>query len=40
MNVYDLRLRLRNDPPGTHVTFGVRRGGDSRMVTLTLRDLI
>jgi S1-C subfamily serine protease len=29
-----------NDPPGTRVTFGVRRGGGSRMVTLTLRDLI
>ncbi len=36
----DLRLHLRNDKPGTVVTFTVRRDGASRDVKVTLRDLI
>jgi hypothetical protein len=40
INVYDLRSRLRNDPPGTVVTFVVRREGQLRTSTVTLRDLI
>ena len=38
--VYDLRQRLRNDAPGTVVTFTVKRGGETRDIAITLRDLI
>ncbi len=36
----ELRRMLRDEPPGTAVTFVVKRGGDTRNVTFTLRDLI
>ena len=36
----DLRQRLRNDPPGTILTFTVKRGGTQHDVKVTLRDLI
>lgn len=38
--LYELRRQLRNDAPGTVVTFTVKRGGASKDVKLTLRDLI
>ncbi len=38
--VYDLRKTLRNDPAGTAVTFTVKRGGETRTIAVTLRDLI
>ena len=40
MHLYDLRRRLRNDPPGTQVALTVERNGKPRKVTLVLRDLI
>ena len=40
MHLYDLRRRLRNDPPGTEVALTVERNGKPRKVTLVLRDLI
>jgi S1-C subfamily serine protease len=40
IHLYDLRLRLRDDPPGTIVTLAVQRGGETKSVKLTLRDLI
>jgi len=36
----DLRQRLRNDPPGTVVTFTVQRGPSRHDIRVTLRDLI
>jgi hypothetical protein len=36
----DLRMHLRNDAPGTVVTFTVKRDGGSKDVKVTLRDLI
>ena len=38
--LYDLRERLRNDQPGTVVTFTIKRGAKSKTVKVTLRDLI
>jgi len=38
--VYELRERLRNEAPGTVVHFGVKRGGETKDVAVTLRDLI
>jgi len=40
LRLYELRERLRNDPPGTIVTFAIRRAGVARTVKLTLRNLI
>lgn len=40
IHLYDLRRRLRDDAPGTVVTFAVRSGGQTRDVKVTLRDLI
>lgn len=40
LHLYELRERLRNEPPGTIVTLGFRRAGTLRTVRLTLRDLI
>ena len=40
LRLYELRERLRNDPPGTTVTLAIRRTGVARTVKLTLRDLI
>jgi S1-C subfamily serine protease len=34
------RRMLRDEPPGAAVTFAVKRGDDTRNVTLTLRDLV
>ena len=36
----NLRQRLRNDPPGTVVTFTVARGSARHDIKVTLRDLI
>jgi hypothetical protein len=38
--LYDLRYRLRNDAPGTHVSFTIDRKGASSEIEVTLRDLI
>jgi hypothetical protein len=38
--LYELRARLRGDAPGTVVTFTVKRGGETRDVPITLRDMI
>ncbi|HEY5336768.1 MAG TPA: aspartyl protease family protein [Rhizomicrobium sp.] len=38
--LYEIRSQLRNDAPGTVVTFSVRRGADTRDIKITLRDLI
>jgi hypothetical protein len=40
IHLYDLRQRLRNDPPGTALTFKIMRHGKYKNVTVTLRDLI
>ena len=38
--LYDLRKRLRNDPPGTRVTFTIKREDKTRDVVVTLKDQI
>jgi hypothetical protein len=38
--LYDLRQRLREETPGTTVTFSVRQGTAARDVPVTLRDLL
>ena len=38
--LYDLRRRLRDERPGTVVTFTVKRGDQQKTVAVTLRDLI
>ncbi len=40
LKLYDVRRMLRNEAPGTTVTFAVKRGGDTKNVAVTLRDLI
>jgi len=40
IHLYDLRQRLRNDPPGTAVTFTIKRGTKTRTAKVVLRDLI
>ena len=40
VHVYDLRLRLRNEAPGTVVALRLTRGSETRDVKVTLRDLI
>lgn len=40
LNLSELRKRLRNDPPGTAVTFTVTREGKPATITMILRDLI
>ena len=40
LRLYELRERLRNDPPDTTVTLAIRRAGVARTVKLTLRNLI
>jgi C-terminal processing protease CtpA/Prc len=40
MPVYEMRARLRNEAPGTAVKFTVKRGGETKDVSLILRDLI
>jgi predicted aspartyl protease len=40
LSLSDIRKVLRDDSPGTKVLFGIRRGGKSRRVVVTLRDLI
>jgi len=40
IHLYDLRQRLRDDPPGTVVTFRVKEGLVVKDVKLMLRDLI
>ncbi|HEY8948757.1 MAG TPA: PDZ domain-containing protein [Rhizomicrobium sp.] len=36
----EIRARLRNDAPGTVVKFTVKRGGETKDVSVTLKDLI
>lgn len=36
----DVRARLKESPPGTRVRFSVKSGGESREVTVVLRDLV
>jgi S1-C subfamily serine protease len=36
----DARRMLRDEPAGTKVALSVRRGGETRPVTLTLKDQI
>jgi predicted aspartyl protease len=38
--VYEMRRRLRDEAPGTVVTFTVKSGGTTRDLRVTLRDLI
>jgi len=40
IHLYELRRDLRNEAPGTVVTFTVKSGGATRDVKVTLRDLI
>ncbi len=40
IHLYDLRRELRNEAPGTAVTFSVKSGGATKDVKVTLRDLI
>jgi S1-C subfamily serine protease len=40
IHLYDLRKRLRNDKPGTIVTFTVKDGSTVKNVKVTLRDQI
>jgi hypothetical protein len=40
LKLYDVRQMLRDEPPGTAVMLSLKRGGDTRNVTFTLRDLI
>ncbi|HWA31610.1 MAG TPA: aspartyl protease family protein, partial [Rhizomicrobium sp.] len=38
--VYAMRQRLRDDAPGTVVKFTIKRGGETKDVSVTLKDLI
>ena len=38
--VPDMRARLRNDAPGTVVKFTVKRGSETKDISVTLKDLI
>lgn len=40
IHLYDLRRRLRDEPPGTKVALTVERNGNPRKIILVLRDLI
>jgi carboxyl-terminal processing protease len=40
VKVYELRRQLRNEAPGTVVTFAVKRGTETKDLKVTLRDLI
>jgi len=40
IHLYDLRQRLRDDRPGTVVSFTIKRGAKTKTVKVTLRDLI
>jgi len=40
MHLYDLRFKLRNDPPGTTVSFEILRDQKYHTVKIMLRDLI
>jgi len=40
LKLYDVRRMLRNEAPGTTVTFAVKRGDQTTDVAVTLRDLI
>jgi hypothetical protein len=40
LKLYDVRRMLRDEAPGTTVTFAVKRGGDTKTIPVTLRDLI
>ena len=38
--IYEMRKRLRNEAPGTVVKFTVKRGSETKDVSVTLKDLI
>lgn len=38
--LYDLRKQWRDEAPGTVVKLGIKRGNDTRVITITLRDQI
>jgi len=38
--LYETRARLRNDAPGTVVKFTIKRGSETKSVSVTLKDLI
>jgi PDZ domain/Aspartyl protease len=40
LKLYEVRQMLRDEAPGTVVTFAVKRGSDTKDVPVTLRDLI
>ncbi|HTW33216.1 MAG TPA: aspartyl protease family protein [Rhizomicrobium sp.] len=40
LELAEVRRMLRDEPPGTAVTFAVKHGDETRNVTFTLRDLI
>ena len=40
LQVYELRRRFRDEPPGTRVAISFRRDGQSQTAEVTLRDLI
>ena len=40
LKLYEVRQMLRDEAPGTVVTFAVKRGNDTKDVPVTLRDLI
>ena len=38
--LYEMRVRLRNEAPGTVVKLTVKRDGETKDISVTLRDLI
>lgn len=40
IKLYELRERLRNDPPGTRITLALKRGDATQTLQITLTDLI
>jgi membrane-associated protease RseP (regulator of RpoE activity) len=40
LKLYEVRQMLRDEAPGTVVTFAVKRGSDTKDIPVTLRDLI
>jgi len=40
LKLYEVRQMLRDEAPGTVVTFAVKRGGETKDLAVTLRDLI
>jgi membrane-associated protease RseP (regulator of RpoE activity) len=40
LHLYDVRQRLRDDPPGTIVKLEIRRGAENKDISIRLRNLI